>query len=314
MSEKKMIDTNLEALVRDVEDFYGLIVIGQPVNLSLGYANENYKLETNKGPFLFRLCKQQPLDLIKFEVQLMGALKKIDFPTAYPVADQQGNFIHVAQPYYWMLFEFKEGTTPVANHEVVTEMGMCTGQLSTLGTIQGLNKKNAVHINTCDQIIAEWERATVDLSTIKAYYIEQSNFLKPFLKEDLPQGIVHGDMFPDNTLFKGNELVAIVDFEEACQDYLLFDVGMTINGFCFKNNVLDQDLMQAFLKAYATKRTLSQKEKELLPIYIQWGAHGMLTWHLRNNLLYTYLDKQLDRVVELKERVEKLRKTNILIE
>lgn len=50
------------------------------------------------------------------------------------------------------------------------------------------------------------------------------------LHSDLPKGIVHGDVFSDNALFLNGRLVAIIDWEEVCEDSLLIDVGMTICG------------------------------------------------------------------------------------
>ncbi len=43
---------------------------------------------------------------------------------------------------------------------------------------------------------------------------KQIERLKPLVQDaTLPQGMVHGDLFADNALFKGEELISIVDWE-----------------------------------------------------------------------------------------------------
>ncbi len=60
--------------------------------------------------------------------------------------------------------------------------------------------------------------------------------LKPTLtiqSQQLPKGILHSDIFPDNALFEGEDLVAIIDWEEICYGELLIDIAMTVVGCCY---------------------------------------------------------------------------------
>jgi homoserine kinase type II len=92
--------------------------------------------------------------------------------------------------------------------------------------------------------------------------------------EDLPMGLIHGDLFRDNTLFEGDELRAILDFSEAGEDYWLLDVAITINDFCsaWPSVKLDQDLYHAFLRAYNNLRPLTADEQEALPAFLGMAA------------------------------------------
>jgi Ser/Thr protein kinase RdoA (MazF antagonist) len=71
--------------------------------------------------------------------------------------------------------------------------------------------------------------------------------------------------------------------------------------------MIQKDLMHELIKEYESVRKLNNKEKELLPYYIQWAAHGMIYWHLRNNLLYAKNQIQLKRVEEFMNRVKTLK-------
>ncbi|HAS41759.1 MAG TPA: hypothetical protein DCS93_14870 [Microscillaceae bacterium] len=293
--------------IRQLLDLYDLGKLKSYEQLSAGYANLNYRIDTNQGRYLYRVCTQQPLPLIAYEVRLMQALRQIDFPTAYPIASKNGKFIQVQESRYIMIYEFCNGQEPVVNHRTTEAIATAIGKLSKLPNADQYPKKNAVHIDTCDELIQEFGKARNPIPELLQYFKEQTDYLRPVLQVPLPQGVVHGDCFPDNTLFDGDELVAVIDFEEACYENLLFDVSMTINGFCFPDNTLDVNLLTAFVKAYHQQRSLTQKEWELLPVYIQWGAHGMITWHMRNNLLHVHQETQWLRVKELMERVKLLR-------
>ena len=78
---------------------------------------------------------------------------------------------------------------------------------------------------------------------------------------DLPMGVVHGDLFHDNALFHHGQLSATIDLYNASNDYLLFDVAITVNDWCIAaDGSIEPDLYNAFLEAYASIRTFNEAE------------------------------------------------------
>lgn len=308
MSEAKSNTLLGYKMVQEVLQAYGLVAMSF-TKLASGYANINYKVWTATGPVLLRLCRQQPEPLLQYEVLLMERLRQLCFPTAYPIARPDGAYVTRAGGENVMLYDFVQGQEPKVNGVTAAAIGKAVGKLSTLQPGPELQKTNAVHISNCHQLISEFSQAKNQYPDIFSYFEKQTAYLEPLLARPLPTGIIHGDVFPNNTLFVGDKLLAIIDFEEACTDHLLLDVGMSMNGFCFENNRLDMGFAKRFLDAYTCHRPLQEEEWALLPVYLQWGAHGMLSWHLRNNLLHQKNPQQLARVRELMERTIKLRKS-----
>lgn len=237
---------------------------------------------------------------------MLRVLKSIDFPAAYPVPDKTGKMLLIMDDLPVSIYDFVEGKTPELNSETVTEAATTLALLHTVDTVTLPQKQNTIRPEEVSRLVERFPVAPNPLPDIFHLFTRLWKQLEPFLHHKLPTGLIHGDVFPDNTLFEGNKLKAIIDFEQFCIDQLLFDVAMCINGFCFTNNRLNPSLLEAFLSAYNQKRPMESIEKELLQPYIQWTALGMALWHLRYRLMFRPDDRQEKRVWELLDRVENL--------
>ncbi len=297
---------NPEALIKSVLTAYPLGDLESFAALKHGFANENYKIITEKGAFLFRICRLLSPEDVEKEHRMLAVLKQNHFPAAYPIADKTGLTIRKADGLPVSIYEFMEGEIPVLIPETVSEVAAVLAMLHTTGIEQIPEKQNIIRPEGAESLIREFPHATHPIPDIFAQFEEQWEHVKPYLNRKLPTGLIHGDVFPDNTLFVGNKLKAIIDFEEFCIDTFLFDIAMCINGFCFKDNRLDEDLLKYFLTAYNNIRPMEDIEKELLRYYIRWTALGMASWHLRYHLIFKPYARQEKRVRELLERVEKI--------
>ncbi len=273
-----------------------------------GYANKNFKVTTAKGAYCVRWCLQQPMDLLTYEVKLMKLLKTNQFPTAFPIPMNDGEFILVQDDQQIMVYEFKEGLEPVPNERTALEMGQAVGRLSGIVAEDHLaSKQNTLDPSHMRDLIDYFPKADNPIAEIFEFI--EDYYDKFYLLEavNLPRGIIHGDMFPNNTLFDPNDrLVAIIDFEEACVDRLLLDVGMTMNGFCFVENQLSPQLADVFLEGYEAHRPLMDIEKMLLLKFIMLSAFSMIGWHMRYHLVDVPHATQELRVRELMARIQHL--------
>jgi len=87
---------------------------------------------------------------------------------------------------------------------------------------------------------------------------------------ELPRGLIHGDLFRDNTLFVDNSLSGMLDFSECCMDEYVLDIAITLNDFCsdWPDVALNQQKYADFLAGYQQVRTLTDAEKTALPVYL----------------------------------------------
>ena len=104
---------------------------------------------------------------------------------------------------------------------------------------------------------------------------------------DLPQGVIHADLFPDNTFFLDGKLSGIIDFYFACNDALAYDLAIGLNAWCFEPD-LSFNITKArlLLSAYRRKRALAPGELEALPILARGSALRFLLTRLYDWLFH----------------------------
>ncbi len=76
-------------------------------------------------------------------------------------------------------------------------------------------------------------------------------------------GLVHGDLFRDNVLWKEGRIAALLDFESASRESYPFDLMVTLLAWCFGDR-LDADLARAMAQGYARVRPMPEAEAALL--------------------------------------------------
>ena len=235
-------------------------------------------------------------------MELLNGLKGIVFPTAYPIARDNGEYVTKLPIGFVVLYDFIQGQHPMLGITQAHSIGEALGKLSIFKPSEDLKRANTININGCLQLAHALDNATNPLPDIFKYFKTHTEYFKTRVDIGLPKGLIHADVFPDNTIFDGENLKAIIDFEEACWDELLFDLAMAINGFCFPDNELSYPFLESILNGYQLKRKLTSAEWEALSIYIAWAAHGMLRWHLER-LSQIPSQRQEQRVRELMNRV-----------
>ena len=103
---------------------------------------------------------------------------------------------------------------------------------------------------------------------------EEFAFQEKHLKlwDQIPRGVTHGDVFPDNLMFEGDTLASVLDFDSASTTPLLFDLATAFHALGFKGQAFLIDRCQAFLSAYETIRPLENAEKTHFNLIMRFSA------------------------------------------
>jgi homoserine kinase type II len=98
---------------------------------------------------------------------------------------------------------------------------------------------------------------------------------------DLPRGIIHADLFPDNAFFQGDRLTGIIDFYFACVDVIAYDLAVCLNAWCFEpDGAFNITKARQLLAAYRAEREFTPSELEALPLLARGAALRFLLTRL----------------------------------
>jgi homoserine kinase type II len=144
---------------------------------------------------------------------------------------------------------------------------------------------------------------------------DKKSYLELAMYPAMPRGFIHGDIFWDNLLFEDGALVAILDFEEACHFYSLFDTGMAGVGCCSDNGHFNISLLKALLGSYAAISPFTSSEKSQLNIFVEYAAVAASFWRFRQyNVKYPNRQKadSYKALSSLADQIHTLGSTSLL--
>lgn len=292
--------------LEQIKVIFSLYKLGVPKNLEYmksGYVNDSYKVETTEGIYLLRFYKSLSVKEIEYESNLISDLFAFGVPVAKTITNNN-NVPATKTPYgNATVFEFIKGAMPNINEKTVAQIAKAVAKMNSFPDWRKYERINPRLNKDYFLNIAKNAEGNKSIEELVSYFIKQNKRLLNYLDETLPSGLIHADVFPDNTIFEGDNLKAILDFSEVSTGPLLMDVAVTIGAFCFVKNKFSKELQNTFLKGYQDIRPLVDKEHNLLPTYIRLGMHIYIAWHIDN---YSKNDSavSLSRARQLMDRSE----------
>lgn len=122
---------------------------------------------------------------------------------------------------------------------------------------------------------------------------------------DLPAGVVHADLFPDNVLFDGVDIGGVIDFYFACSDFFAYDLAIILNAWCFDDAAgrMCDGRAAALLSAYQAVRPLNMAEQGAFSTLCRGAALRFLLTRLHDLLFHPP-----DAVVQPKDPIDYVRR------
>ncbi len=91
---------------------------------------------------------------------------------------------------------------------------------------------------------------------------------------DLPQSVIHSDLFPDNVLMLDARVTGMIDFYFACSDAMAYDLAVTHAawGFDKAGRRFEPAVGRALVAGYHSVRPLAPRERQALPLLARGAA------------------------------------------
>ncbi|WP_298984896.1 homoserine kinase [uncultured Roseibium sp.] len=299
-----------EVTDEELSDFIGQYDVGRLLSfkgIAEGVENSNFLVHTDKASFILTLYEKRvnPDDLPYFLNLLQHlAAKGLSCPT--PVASRSGKLLGSLAERPAALVTFLEGMwvkRPRVEH--CGELGKAMAELHLDGRDYDGFRKNALDVSgwrpLFDQCGDRSDSVHPGLTTELATELEHLETIWP---SDLPSGVIHADLFPDNVFFLGDELSGLIDFYFACNDAFAYDIAICLNAWCFEQDLsFNVTKARALLNGYTGVRPLNKAEYDALPILCRGAALRFLLTRL-----YDWLSVPPGALVTPKDPMEYIKK------
>ena len=298
-----------EAMAAFLHD-YNVGTLRSLKGIAEGVENSNYLVETTQGRFILTLYEKRVdrADL-PFFMRLLDHLAARGLPVPRAIRDRNGDQIKELEGRAACLIEFLDGvsvTRPnaaqaqatgaalAAMHKAVRDFGDIRANSMDKASWHELAKNCGAHLADIDPglpALIDSERAYLD-----------ENW-----PQNLPQSVIHADLFPDNVLMIGDEVRGLIDFYFSCTDITAYDLAVTHASWCFDSDGgnFDSDVSRALIAGYRDSLAQSAAEITAMPILARGAA-------LRFTLTraYDWINTPADAMVTRKEPMAFARRLN----
>ena len=296
--------------VEELRAFLADYAIGEVLSckgIAEGVENSNYLLGTERGAFILTLYEKRvsPADL-PFFIALMDHLAHQGVACPTPVRARDGAALRELCGRPAAIVTFLNGMWPRRIDPFhCAEVGAALARLHRAGESFAMQRSN-------DLGIAGWHRLYVGCASradevqpgLAAELHDELEALEACWPKNLPSGVIHADLFPDNVFFHDRELSGLIDFYFACTDAFAYDLAICINAWCFEaDGSFNVTKARLLVGHYRGERPLAVNEIAALPLLARGSALRFLLTRL-----YDWLNQTQGALVRPKDPLEYLKK------
>ena len=268
-----------------------------------GVENSNFLLRTTAGNFILTLYeKRVRAEDLPFFLGLMRHLSDRGFACPLPVAGRDGESLRRLCGRPAAIVTFLDGLSPRRiQPEQCRLLGGALAQMHIAGNGFALSRANDLSLEGWRPL---YERCKARAHEVRAGLAEdlarELDNLERYWPRDLPRGVIHADLFPDNVFFLGDRLSGFIDFYFACNDFFAYDLAVCLNAWCFeRDNSFNVTKARLLLNSYRKVRPLSDAEIAALPVLARGSAMRFLLTRL-----YDWLNHPEGAFVKPKDPME----------
>ncbi|MDE2380237.1 homoserine kinase [Bradyrhizobium sp.] len=272
----------------ELAEFLGQYDLGELLSykgIAEGVENSNFLLHTSKGSFILTLYeKRVARNDLPFFLALMTHLAENGISCPQPVKGRDGEALRELAGRPAAIITFLEGIWPRKPNAVhCAGVGQALAKMHLAGRNFAMSRPNALSVSGWRPLFDQAaSRADTVQPGLRVFLETELDYLESGVwPKNLPEGVIHADLFNDNVFFLGDRLSGLIDFTFACNDILAYDVAICLNAWCFEpDHSFNVTKARAFLNAYGRERKLSEAEEAALPLLARGSALRFLLTRL----------------------------------
>lgn len=254
---------------RYIENSYQ-IKISRIEFINMGILNSNFLIFTGDKKYVLRIFEaDRTLEEEEQEIDLLEKISDI-IPVPQIIKNKKNQYITEYNNKKLSLFEHIDGevlTIKNINQAIMREIAWYLGKLHKFSQNFDLNKFDRKSRINLDFYLEEIKKSKIDFEE-KEKIFSLAEELKKVDFENLPKGIIHSDIFPDNVILKEGHINGIIDFNEAHYGPFIYDLAIVINFWIRQKKYLsfqkENDMIRDFLNNYSRHRKIEREEIKLL--------------------------------------------------
>jgi homoserine kinase type II len=289
---------------------YNIDKINEFSGIKGGTSNSNYLLTADNKKFILTIFEERTnQENLPFYFDLMNHLNAHDIKCPEVIKDKQGNFSNSIKQKHAVITSFLTGSSLEKIKPIhCSNLGLTIAKMHNASEKLNIKRENELGFDKLGIIIEKLKTYKKHIDDEKLKFIEDEFlFLSREISKDLPSGIIHADLFPDNIFFEENNLTGIIDFYFSCNDFYAYEIAICLNAWCFEdsNNEFNPTKAKYLLGSYNQERKFSNEEVEALPLLARASALRYLLTRLLD--FYSHEDSDLILKKDPNEYISKLR-------
>jgi len=258
---------------------YGIQKISSYKVLIGGSENTNYVVNANDKRFVLTICEQKSVQEAQKLALLLNHLDCNNFNTSKLVKTVEGALTVTFNNKPVLLKKFIEGTIIQDFPEhLLIHLGKELAKLHQIKAPDFIANKVAFGLEHFDEV-----QVYAPESSFYKWLVANRKYIEKYMHSKLPKSLIHSDIFYNNIIVTSDlKTGTIMDFEEACYYYRVFDIGMMIVGTCCENKIIDLQKAVSLLKGYQKENQLLDIEKKSLKAFTVYAATATAFWRHQN--------------------------------
>ena len=244
-------------------------------------------------------------------MNLMFGLSKNKIKCPEPIKNKKGKYLFKIKNKTACLVSFLEGKdkNQLTNKDCF-QVGKNAALLHLAARKLRLYRKNSLSVSSWGPLLNRIDKKinTLSYNLIKTMKTDLIDIKKKWPK-NMPNGIIHSDLFIDNIFFYKKKYYGFIDFYFSANDFLAYELATCVNALCFKKRnkifILDKSKSSQLLRGYQSIRKLNYKEKSNFNTLCRGSA---LRYLLTRS--YDYLNTPKKALIKIKDPKEYLDKLN----
>ena len=302
VNEMRRVDVGLDE-ANELLNKAGLPSVDSMEILQGGWDNTNILLTlTDASKVVLKVWNANTIEEVRRVVARHCHLDEHGIPTAVPIEFLDGKLVVQKEGMAWTILPFVEGGMLGNDRKSLKSLGETLALLQQIPTVDCFPDDYRMGWSLFKEMF-EIADDTNSWSDFLISLKKESESLRNQIPADLPQGILHGDLFPDNVIGEGS-VSAILDLEEAFIGPCAFDLMMAFVGFGWNDGEPIGERWNALLEGYESIRPLSQEEKLALPALHRYATLSIASWRYWKHVMTQPIEEFKGRYLEMAHRLD----------